>query len=977
MKESVSISGEQIENISLNFTELREKGLEYIQKFSGDVWTDYNLHDPGVTILDQLCYALTDIGYRTSLPIKDLLTPEKGKDIDALMNAFFAPSAILSSHPIAIKDTRKLIIDQFEEIQNVWITPKENLGFEEQVNGLYSVEILPKLNFHKSLTNDTESRIAYENKVADFLRLNRNIGETYESVCLLNPQPIQIHFGIYLTDQVDVEATIASIFLKLFEFIYSPVSFCSFNEMVEAGYSITEIFSGPRLQNGFIKSSNLKERVKEIQLEVLQKYISKVQGVTKCKVEQIKSIGRSFTKSITVKDNYFFNLLNDEEAKMPDDRLETIYSNLEIFVNNKILSTFNKQKVNTLFFEMWSKKYRKYPLSDSKDEDFQKTLAGVYRNPTDYYSIQRHFPLIYGIGEEGLSSLETEERKAKALQLKAYLLLFEQHLANHLAQLGNLNELFNVDFGHGEKKTYFSQLLNSVPGIENLTHIDLPKIDSYLEQKQTFYNRKNRIFDHLLARFGEDLNETPWKVALHLNLIRDEDEFNRELLLQKSNLIQNLPELSYSRIKGESLKQTAPPETKIKIERIASGIEKLIAAKTGIPERSDQSLIPELIISKSQPHDVEEKKQRSRQKFAEKFRELSSDEIRNNVDRINQTDIPEASFGKIGLRALFKETLDYRNYRISHTHSSKDKTEVIFQKEPNVWVSLFECETDVIAVQNIFEIVNYFIEQNRQSEGFYLVDHILLLDLLHNSKFGFTFLDEYESPIFQTLEDESWCGSEEERTKNLIDFFARIKAQTDTYPTVNEKWVIKSRNGQILASCDPKSRILNPEFHDPQYHFNQAKSIARLFDWSIAPDGRLILKELEKIRLMGSHAILKNRHFGQRRLVFQRKLSTGEIIDEDFFNLKISVLLPDWPARFQDERFKDYLTDLIHERLPAHIGNEIHWVDAHWLKRFERNYHDWEKLKSGLKNPEAPSDNIKSAALKIYKLITDLKKVNK
>jgi len=128
---------------------------------------------------------------------------------------------------------------------------------------------------------------------------------------------------------------------------------------------------------------------------------------------------------------------------------------------------------------------------------------------------------------------------------------------------------------------------------------------------------------------------------------------------------------------------------------------------------------------------------------------------------------------------------------------------------------------------------------------------------------------------------------------------------------------------------------------------------------------------------MGSRAILMNRHFGQRRLIFQRKLSTGEIIDEDFFNLKISVLLPDWPARFQDERFKDYLTDLIHERLPAHIGNEIHWVDARWLKRFERNYRDWEKLKSGLKNPEAPSDNLKSAALKIYKLITDLKKVNK
>ncbi len=973
MKESVSISGEKIENISLNFTDLREKGLEYIQKFSGDVWTDYNLHDPGVTILDQLCYALTDLGYRTSLPVKDLLTPEEGKAIDALKNAFFAPSAILSSHPISIKDTRKLILDQFEEIQNVWISKKESIGFEEQVNGLYSVEILPKLNFHKSLTKDTESRRVYESNVADFLKLNRNIGETYEKICLLNPQPIHIHFSIYVADQVDVEKTIANIFLKLFEFIYSPVLYSSFSEMVEEGYSITEIFSGPRLKNGFIKSSNLKDRVKVIDLEELQRFISKVNGVTKCKVEQIKSEGRTYTKSLKVEASHFFNLLNDEEAKMPDDRLEAIYSNLKLFVNNKILPSFNKQKVNTLFFEIWSKKYRKYPMPGSKDEDFDKTLTGVYRNPTDYYSIQHHFPLIYGIGKEGLSRHEPEDRKAKALQLKAYLMLFEQHLANYLAQLGNLNELFNVDFEHGEKKTYFSQSLNSVPEIENLLKKDSPKMDTYLEQGQTFYDRKNRIFNHLLARFGEDLNDTPWKVALRLNLIKDEAEFNRELLLQKSKFLQNLSELSYNRVKGESLQQIELSSNETTIVRNASGIEQLIAAKTGISKQGDQSLIPKFLISKSQHRDFKEKRQRSRQKFVENFRELTADEINENDSQTDQSELPEASFGEIGIKALFKETIDYKNYRLSHTHSTSEKTQVIFQKEPDLWVSLFECDTEAFAIQNIYKIVNYFIKQNLQSEGFYLVDHILLLDLLHDSEYGFCFLDEFETPIFRTLEDESWSKSEEDRTKSLIDFFARANIQTDYSPT-SDIWAIKSKDGRILASSDPESRNPNPELRDPKDHLLQAKRISRFFDWSIARDGQLILKEVEKIRLMGSHAILKDKHFGQRRLVFQRKLSNGYIINEDFFDLKISIILPDWPARFQDERFQDYMIDIIRERISAHIGNEIHWVDAHWLDRFEKKHQVWQVQKSNLKNSEAPSADLKTAALEVYKLITDLKK---
>ena len=57
----------------LQFEELRRLGIEYIAKFSGDVWTDHNLHDPGITILEVLCYALSDLGYRTQLDIEELL----------------------------------------------------------------------------------------------------------------------------------------------------------------------------------------------------------------------------------------------------------------------------------------------------------------------------------------------------------------------------------------------------------------------------------------------------------------------------------------------------------------------------------------------------------------------------------------------------------------------------------------------------------------------------------------------------------------------------------------------------------------------------------------------------------------------------------------------------------------------------------------------------------------------------------------
>lgn len=47
------------------YTQLQEKALAKIQELAGELWTDYNEHDPGVTVLDILNYAF--MGDRLSL----------------------------------------------------------------------------------------------------------------------------------------------------------------------------------------------------------------------------------------------------------------------------------------------------------------------------------------------------------------------------------------------------------------------------------------------------------------------------------------------------------------------------------------------------------------------------------------------------------------------------------------------------------------------------------------------------------------------------------------------------------------------------------------------------------------------------------------------------------------------------------------------------------------------------------------------
>ena len=55
--------------LPLEREDLKEKWIDLMQKLSGDIWTDYNAHDPGITIIE-LCDVITDILMRHLHPFK-------------------------------------------------------------------------------------------------------------------------------------------------------------------------------------------------------------------------------------------------------------------------------------------------------------------------------------------------------------------------------------------------------------------------------------------------------------------------------------------------------------------------------------------------------------------------------------------------------------------------------------------------------------------------------------------------------------------------------------------------------------------------------------------------------------------------------------------------------------------------------------------------------------------------------------------
>lgn len=105
------------------YLHLQEAALQYVQRSSGEVWTDYNEHDPGVTLLDALNYVLLETDYRFRFELPDyLVSPDTGFHPEA--NALFSSRQVFPVNPVTADDYRNLFLTTIDTLKNVWVLPR-------------------------------------------------------------------------------------------------------------------------------------------------------------------------------------------------------------------------------------------------------------------------------------------------------------------------------------------------------------------------------------------------------------------------------------------------------------------------------------------------------------------------------------------------------------------------------------------------------------------------------------------------------------------------------------------------------------------------------------------------------------------------------------------------------------------------------------------------------------------------------------
>ncbi len=588
----------------LDFNFLRKTGVKYIEELGGKLWTDFNSHDPGITTLEVLSYAITDLGMRMNLDIEDILASnESTKSIET---QFVKASDILPSRPVNELDYRKLFIDissstdPVRPISNCWLLPHKETLYTDcrtgnlsatpnpsvkqgsfEVKGLYDVYVdyaQDALNNNVSECDKSNARI----QILERYHANRGLCEDIMDILEIQTQPIAVCTRINLVNKANEEFVHAKILKCISNYLSPEIHFYSLKQMLEKGYTTDQIFDGPLLDHGFIDTKELENSQlrKEIRLSDIISEIMKVEGV-----KEILEISIAGCDNTTRTSDDWVICIEEGSKPVLCDMSSFSYTKGALSLN------INQQQVNE-FLDTFKKEEDILRVDASGNE--LKFPVGTPYELGSYASILNEFPDTYGVGTAGIIDNPTPEREALAKQFKGYLLFFDQILASYFKHLEKVKEILSIN--GSLKRTYFTQAIKGIKDFEGLVNgydSDDDKLtDALYQELDNSVERRNAVLDHLISRFAETFSDYTFLMKSLYGKSTDEIVLkNKEVFLKEYKTLSADRGLGYNYTLTE-------PENLWNTSNV-SGVQKRIARLLGIKnyKHRDVSASPVIITN--------------------------------------------------------------------------------------------------------------------------------------------------------------------------------------------------------------------------------------------------------------------------------------------------------------------------------------------------------------------------------------------
>lgn len=963
MKEPIKIKPKQPEDLGKTFDELRKEGIALLQNMSGDLWTDFNEHDPGVTILEALCYALTELNYKASLPMADILASGSRRPLEPPSDALYTVPNILPCRPVTLTDYRKVLIDGLLGVRNAWVRPVDtNVDkYCETPMGLY--EVFLQMERYPISTHVAET---VKKRANDLVMSYRNTCEDFVNVHIQKPIMIQLDIEITVMADQDVEEIAARVLFHVQHFLSPHVKFHTLKDMMDTGRPIEEVFDGPLLVHGFIDDEDLLDPIEELRKSDLLKVISSVPGV----------------RSV-----HDFRLIADEKEVdislvIPPDRTAVLDVSEEgvsqiSFLSGPTIVQADPGEALSRFELMVSARQRSYRVDETMEEFTMRPLGRVLNLKT-YRSIQRDFPKTYGLGPDKGVPPTDKERLAQIKQLKAYVMMFEQMMADYLAHLEGIEKLFSIE--KSIDRTYNYQLLTDVPNFHQVVKsiysdskaeadgAEAEQFEQYADDIRQlnrkfdpFLDRRNRFLDALLARFNEQFDAN---LLGKFNAYYTKDELAQKLIGWKREFLKNYRDISRGIGGGIDYQKPswkgASAKSELKRENVA-GIIKLMSYRLGIDNYHDRSLSDVLVrrgFQDTRPLSIDERDYRT-----ESLRSADgTSDFEYTVSRdhavlnaiSNARESGEFAFvlpGSVAVKDLLRMGIDSQAYIT--LPQDDDGHYVVCFKPPNSRHAfpVFQTREAQKAEVGIEQVVSYLKKISQDSEGMHLLEHALLRPDVFRKRFGYALHqpDDHE-PLL--VSPEPWTLHQRlQNMKNLFSGFER-----EQLLSVHEK-----SNGKFriqLMSDDGITLAVSPKAYGTHHHAEtRMKGIELRVRQLLTQE-----PESEVIRLLS---------------YYEDEKGKTRCLDEAFHCFGMTLFLPDWPARFQNPDFQSLLAQVAIENVPMHVTIYWYWLGLHNMREFESRYSEWlQELAKSRQKAERPAYELiqwvlKNTSLGNYFAFTD------
>lgn len=735
----------------LDFSYLRKKGIEYIEQLSGALWSDYNSHDPGITILEMLAYAITDLSARIEMPMEDLLSLSQNESLPFEKQFFTAPQ-ILTSSPVTENDYRKLFID-IKGVKNCWVMQfqkavhvdhkNNHLSYnptsfididpafktEFQLQGLYSIIVdLEEINndeFPDSASVSSEKERIF-NEIKNTYHDNRNLCEDLVEISEVSTCPIKVCAQIEVAPDANEEWVHAQVLLAIDNYFSPSITFYTLQEMIDKGYNALQIFDGPVLNNGFIDPEELKNASlrSEVRLSDIMLLIMNIEGV-----KVIRDI--SISAGSRIEDGNSPWVIHIAKGKKPVRCTKSAFS----YYKGELPITVNAAKVHDYINQMKETKQKSREMERNDMEPSLPLPSNKYTSETT--TIQNDFPETYGIGQSGLPPHTDKRRKALALQLKGYLLFFDQLMASYFAHLEEVKTMLAVK--DRKRNTYFtravkdvkelSTLVNEYPvdNDEELSDILFSKFDHHVD-------RNNRVLDHLIARFAETFSDYAFLMKQLYGSRSDE-----MVLRTKEKFLETYSSTSMNR--GTGFNYFNQPDENLWNTMNVSGIEKRIATLMGMNyERRSLSKGPVELYTFNDSNGI--------QVYRWRIRDLNNKIVLTATENYLSTRQAEEELAKSILKVIETNTKSIEELFSNEAIQIKDETivgnlQIQLSERGKYSFNVIDRDADpesakwVIARHYIYygsketlkkamlDFVN-FITYQFSEEGMFVVEHILL-----------------------------------------------------------------------------------------------------------------------------------------------------------------------------------------------------------------------------------------------------------